>query len=41
MHSPCEVVHLDDLEAAAKLLAAVAVRITNKTDLIPFPPPAR
>ncbi len=41
MHSPCEVVHLDDLEAAAKLLAAVANRITSKTDLIPFPPPSR
>lgn len=38
MHSPCEMVHLDDLEAAAKLLAHVAARITSRTDLIPFRP---
>lgn len=40
MHSPSELVHLDDLEGAAKLLACVAARITERTDFVPFPPPA-
>ena len=38
MHSPCEMVHLDDLEAAASLLAHVAAKLTSRTDLVPFKP---
>ena len=32
MHSSCELVHLDDLQACINLLAAVAGRITERTD---------
>ncbi len=36
MHSPCELLSLDDLEAVSKLLAAVVKKITPKTNFIPF-----
>jgi putative aminopeptidase FrvX len=36
MHSPCELLSLDDLEAVSKLLAAVVAKITPKTSFIPF-----
>ena len=36
MHSPCEVVSLDDLENSYKLLAYALAEITDKTDLTPF-----
>lgn len=36
MHSPCELVSLDDLEACAELMAHTCARITEKTDFIPF-----
>lgn len=36
MHSPCEMVSLDDLEAAAKLLAHTIAAVTPRTNLIPF-----
>jgi len=35
MHSPSEMVTLEDLERAARLLAAFARRVTPKTDFIP------
>lgn len=36
MHSPCEMIHLDDVEAVIELLAAVAARIEPKTDFAMF-----
>ncbi len=36
MHTPCEVVSLDDLMATAELMAHTCARITDKTDFIPF-----
>ncbi|MFA5688626.1 MAG: M42 family metallopeptidase [Kiritimatiellales bacterium] len=36
MHSPCELLSLDDLAAVSKLIAAVIERITPKTNFIPF-----
>lgn len=36
MHSPCELISLKDLEAVSALLAAVAKKITPRTDFIPF-----
>ncbi|MDZ4199650.1 MAG: M42 family metallopeptidase [Kiritimatiellia bacterium] len=36
MHSPCELVHLDDLDACAELIAATVLRIGPKLDLMPF-----
>ena len=36
MHSPCELLSLDDLEAVSKLIAAVIKKITTKTNFIPF-----
>jgi endoglucanase len=35
MHSPCEMVDVQDLERAARLLAAFARRVTSKTDFTP------
>jgi endoglucanase len=35
MHSPVEVVHLDDLNNAAKLLAEFCAGVTSATDLTP------
>lgn len=35
MHTPCEVIHLGDLENAAKLLAAFVLRLDDKVDLAP------
>jgi endoglucanase len=35
MHTPAEVIHLGDLENAAKLLAAFIVRLSDKVDLVP------
>ncbi len=35
MHSPCEMVHLEDLENIAKLLAHTCVAIDGATDFIP------
>lgn len=35
MHSPCEVVHLGDLENIAKLIASTVEKIDKKTNLIP------
>jgi len=35
MHSPCEIVHLGDLENIAKLIAHTVVEIDNSTDFIP------
>jgi endoglucanase len=35
MHSPCEIVHLGDLESIAKLIAHTVVSIDDKTDFIP------
>ncbi len=35
MHSPCEMVHLGDLEGAAKLIAHSVARIDKKTSFIP------
>lgn len=36
MHSPCELVHLEDLENAYKLLAYTVERIDDRTDFVPF-----
>ncbi len=36
MHTPCELVSLDDLTAAAELMAHTCARITAKTNFIPF-----
>lgn len=36
MHSPCEILSLNDLEAVSKLLAAVVAKIKPETDFIPF-----
>ncbi|HHR84937.1 MAG TPA: M42 family peptidase, partial [Candidatus Acetothermia bacterium] len=35
MHSPCEVVHLGDLENIVKLIAHTVASIDDKTDFIP------
>ena len=35
MHSPCEIVHLTDLENASKLIAYTAAKIDTKTDFLP------
>ena len=35
MHSPCEVVHLGDVENISKLIAHTVARITDKTSFIP------
>jgi putative aminopeptidase FrvX len=35
MHSPCELVHLDDVENAAKLIALTVAGMTAKTSFIP------
>ncbi len=36
MHSPCELLSLNDLEAVSKLIAATVSRITPNTNFIPF-----
>ncbi len=36
MHTPCEVVSLDDLTGTAELMARTCARITDKTNFIPF-----
>lgn len=36
MHSPCELISLNDVEAVSKLLAAVIKKITPRTNFIPF-----
>lgn len=36
MHTPCELVSLDDLMATAELMAQTCARITTQTDFIPF-----
>jgi putative aminopeptidase FrvX len=35
MHSPVEVVHLDDLDHAARLLAEFCAGLSGRTDLTP------
>lgn len=35
MHSPSEIIHLDDVENAARLIAQTVARIDDDTDLIP------
>jgi tetrahedral aminopeptidase len=35
MHSPCEIVHLEDVEDAARLIAETVALIDEKTDFIP------
>jgi endoglucanase len=35
MHSPVEVVHKDDLDNAAKLLAEFVLAVTTETDFTP------
>ena len=35
MHTPCEVIHLGDLEKAAKLLASFVMGLSDKVDLAP------
>ncbi len=35
MHTPTEVIHLGDLENAAKLLAAFVMRLSDRVDLVP------
>ncbi len=35
MHSPCEVVHLGDVENIAKLIAYTVAQIDDNTDFIP------
>jgi acetylornithine deacetylase/succinyl-diaminopimelate desuccinylase-like protein len=35
MHSPNEMVDLEDLENAAKLMAGFARRVTTETDFVP------
>jgi len=35
MHSPCELVHLDDVENTAKLIAHTVAGIDEKTDFVP------
>jgi len=35
MHSPCEIVHLEDIENIAKLIAHTVARIDDNTDFIP------
>jgi putative aminopeptidase FrvX len=32
MHSPCEMVHRRDLDAAVRLIAAAVARMTEKTN---------
>jgi len=36
MHSPCEIVSLSDLELCAKLLAQTVMKITPRTNFVPF-----
>ncbi len=36
MHSPCELIHLKDLERCAKLIAKTVEKITPETDFVPF-----
>lgn len=36
MHSPCEIVSLSDLDLCAKLLAKTVMKITPRTNFIPF-----
>ncbi|MEA2067811.1 MAG: M20/M25/M40 family metallo-hydrolase, partial [Verrucomicrobiota bacterium] len=36
MHSPCELVSLNDLELCAKLLAKTVAKITPRTNFVPF-----
>ncbi len=36
MHSPCELLSLNDLEQVSRLLAAVVAKITPRTNFIPF-----
>ena len=36
MHSPCELVHLKDLENCAKLIAKTVEKITPRTSFVPF-----
>lgn len=36
MHSPCELIHLKDLEDAVKLLAKTVAKITPRTNFVPF-----
>ncbi|MBM4153345.1 MAG: M42 family metallopeptidase, partial [Kiritimatiellaceae bacterium] len=36
MHSPCELLSLNDIENVSKLIAAVVAKITPKTNFIPF-----
>ena len=36
MHSPCELIHLKDLEDAVKLLSKTVAKITPRTNFVPF-----
>lgn len=36
MHSPCEIISLDDVEACAELIGRTVARISGKTSFIPF-----
>ena len=36
MHSPCELVHLNDIENCSKLIAKTVQKVTSKTSFIPF-----
>lgn len=36
MHTPCEIVSLDDLMSTSELMAHTCARITDKTEFIPF-----
>ena len=36
MHSPCELVHLKDIEDCSRLITKTVQKVTSKTDFIPF-----
>jgi endoglucanase len=36
MHSPCELIHLKDIENCAKLIAKTVEKITPRTSFVPF-----
>ena len=35
MHSPCEIIHLEDVENTARLIAQTVARIDENTDFVP------
>jgi endoglucanase len=35
MHTPCEVIHLADLDKASELLTKFVARVSDKIDLVP------